>query len=286
MAEQESGDKNVLRKTFIGMLFALVVAKLAGNFAEWFYVATSGWTVLPFEGKWFNRGGINWEMTLPLTHNFLSLALVSMSWLMWSRSQAGGHQKQIQSFVSYPFLLLLIEVFLVTLYFSLASVSEQDIDGYLRTESVSDFVKRGSARPEAIIFSFVFLTFFIWDIIADVLDSPRSMEGRKSTSRLVQFSQGVITYCSISALCAMGAYLVAVSTPVDAHPRSVIMGDMALFLVLIWFRSGKLLEPILIKIFPKEAFRSNTVREMPGSIPEIASLALPLLAYFILLRTI
>jgi hypothetical protein len=273
--------QNELRRSFIGMLFALVVATSAEQFADLLLVATDGWTFRPLSLDLFNNLLHDHQRLLaPLSHSVLALLLVSMSWVMWSKSQARGHSTEIQSILSTEFVLLLIEVFLVTLYFSIVKSSEQDISKYTASHLSSDFIKPTSARPEALQMMCVFATFFVWDLIADVLKSPRSTTTNISlTQRAVNLFQGICTFCSISLVCIVGAWLVSTVSPNDGPAFKAVLGDAALITLLLFFRGGKALEYYLIKLFPGEGARQNTMRNTPPSSARIIILTLLICAF-------
>ncbi|MBO0368518.1 hypothetical protein GIB23_15635 [Pseudomonas putida] len=257
-----------LRRTFIAMLFALVAATVAQQISELLFVITGGWSSASspsaiIENLCSEKGAL----FATLAHATLALLLVSMSWVMWSKSQAGGLKKDISSVFSKGFVILLIEVFLVVLYFAIVKTMEQNFQEYSAKKTISSYVGVISARPEAFQLMWVFAVYLIWDFIADVVTSPRrDTQDREISSDIFSYVTGAIAYCFVSGVCCLGAWLVShVSAPI-ASPSEAVLGDIALICILFFFVLAKQLEYYTTKLFPREATRNNTKRETPPSI--------------------
>lgn len=259
-------SQNELRRTFIAMLFALVAATIAQQISELLFVVTGGWDLAASPSKmWDNLLSENGMLFASLSHSFLALLLVAMSWVMWSKSQAGGHKTEISSIFSKEFIILLVEVFLVVLYFAIAKTMEQNFSEYMKGKSIAAFVGTTSARPEALQMMWVFSIYFVWDVIVDVLTSPRTPRLVSVGEKCIGFVQGILTYCSVSLFCVLGAWLVSRNSPSIATPYEALWGDVALVSLLLFFALGKQLEFYAVKIFPGEGTRSNTRRDFAPS---------------------
>lgn len=259
-------SQNELRRTFIAMLFALVAATVAQQIAEMLFVLTGGWDLASSpKNMWDNLLFGNGLLFASFSHALLALLLVSMSWVMWSKSQAAGHSTEIAQIFSKEFVLLLIEVFLVVLYFAIAKTMEQNFSEYSKNKSISAYVGVASARPEALQMMWVFMVFFVWDVIVDVFYSPRDPHPIHIHSRIGAFVPGVLTYCSISLVCVGAAWVVSRFAPSSGTPYEALWGDIALIALLLFFALGKQLEFYAIKLFPGEETRRNTRRGMPPS---------------------
>lgn len=259
-------SQNELRRMFIAMLFALVAATIAQQIAELLFVITGGWDLASSPIKmWSNLLSGNGLLFASLSHSFLALLLVSMSWVMWSKSQAAGHKTEIKSIFSKEFVILLIEVFLVVLYFAIAKTMEQDFSAYSKNKEIATYVGVASARPEALQMMWVFSVFFIWDMIVDVIYSPRAPHPTRKRDRACTFVQGILCYCSISFLCAFAAWLISRVAPSAGNAYEALWGDIALVVLLLFFALGKQLEFYLIGFFPGEESRDNTKRDHPPS---------------------
>ncbi|WP_350649094.1 hypothetical protein [Pseudomonas sp. HY13-MNA-CIBAN-0226] len=259
-------SQNELRRTFIAMLFALVAATIAQQIAELLFVITGGWDLASSPSKmWENLISGNGMLFASLTHSFLALLMVSMSWVMWSKSQAAGHKTEITHIFSKEFVLLLIEVFLVVLYFAIAKTMEQNFTEYMKDKNISAYVGVASARPEALQMMWVFSVFFVWDVIVDVIYSPRTPHPVLVRERFYSFIQGLLTYCSISLLCVFAAWMVSRAAPSAGTPYEALWGDISLIALLLFFALGKQLEYFAIKFFPGEDSRKNTKRDHPPS---------------------
>lgn len=276
-------EAHKLRHTFIAMLFAFVVSVLAIKAVDLLSVITSDWNA----GFSISQIGSNllhadFLLIVPFMHLLLAFMLVSMSWVMWSRSQSSGLTKQIDSFISIPFFILLIEMLLVVMYFALTNTVEQDIAAYNNSKRIEDFVKNPSAQPEAHIFIFVFSIWFIWDIVCDVLASNLAKAPQGFISSIMAPIQGVLTYSSASFMCLLACIIVS-QVVVPKDPIKVIFADLALLSVLIWFRPAKKIEYFWIKFFPNEATRQNTRHDQPLTVKEVILLVGPILFFFVCL---
>lgn len=259
-------SQNDLRRTFIGMLFALVAATIAQQIGELLFVVTGGWDVAANPVKmWRNLIFGEGMLLASLSHALLTLLLVSMSWIMWSKSQAAGHRTEISTVFSKEFVILLTEFFLVVLYFAIAKTMEQNFSDYLKTKSISTYVGEISGRPEAIQLMWVFFVFFVWDLLVDVIYSPRDMTPGMTSNKFFSSSQGILTYCSVSLLCILAAWFVTTMTSSLGTPYEAVLADIALIAILLFFNIGKQLEFYLIKLFPGEKSRKNTKRDVKPS---------------------
>lgn len=260
-----------LRRTFIAMLFALVAATIAQQMAELLSVVTGGWDLASspremWENVLYGKG----MLLASFAHAFLALLLVSMSWVMWSKSQAAGHKTEIASVFSKEFVILLTEVFLVVLYFAVARTMEQNFSEYLKNKSIAAYVGIPSGRPEALQLMWVFWVYFIWDIIVDVMYSPRATSSVNGYQKISFFVQGVLTYCSVSILCVFAAWIVSKAAPSNGTGYEALCGDIALISLLLFFALGKQLEFYVIKLFPDESSRNNTKRSNAPSIKALS----------------
>ncbi|TQV81038.1 hypothetical protein FKG94_10100 [Exilibacterium tricleocarpae] len=292
---EQATNNNELRRTFIAMLFALVVATLAQRFADILFLVTKGWSIPIFSPDIFlNLIKNDWLLAAPFTHASLGLILVSASWVGWSKSKAAGHQNSITSLLSIPFFLLLIEVMLVTIYFGIAVSIEVNIKDYSSQGIDSDFVFQASALPEAMQLVAVFSIFLVWDILADVISSPLGAREHPhlititAKQKSIGFLTGTLTYGFSSILCLILCYVVFWLYPVDATPRHAVYGDLSLIAVIGIFHSTKCLEAYIIRLFPWEGTRSNSPREIPltsGQISKIIT-SVSLYVFFITLLCI
>lgn len=273
-------SQNDLRRTFIAMLFALVAATIAQQIAELLFVVTGSWNLAssPIE-MWENALFGNGMLLASFSHAFLALLLVSMSWVMWSSSQAAGHKTEIRSVFSKEFVILLTEVFLVILYFSIAKTMEQNFPEYSKNKSITAYVGIPSGRPEALQLMWVFWVYFIWDLLVDVMYSPRTPDPTVTHGKFSSFLQGVLTYCSISLLCILATWFVSRAAPSSGTAYEALLADVALISVLLFFALGKQLEFYVIELLPGEGRRNNTKRSAPPSAKALSMMFILFLAY-------
>lgn len=256
-------SQNELHKTFIAMLFAFVASTVGQQIAEILVVITGNWTVDSPVRIIDNIHAGNWLLMSAASHSALALFMFSMSWVMWSKSQAAGHLQDVQDIFSVKYTILLLEVLLLTLYFALSKSAETDFASYTKTNLVTDFVKNPSARPEAIQMIWVFSVFALWDYLSDVFTSPRSSASTNVVARAFTHIPGVLTYCSVSILCAIVAWSISQVTPPKGSPQQAILGDLSLVILLLFFTRAKSLEYYMLLCFPNEKSRKNTARNNP-----------------------
>jgi len=272
--------QNELHRTFIAMLFAFVAAVVAQQIAEHLIVATNNWKLGDSPDAMYERlKGDGLYLVAAFSHSALALLMLTMSWIMWSKSQGGGHRPDITSVFSVKFLIVLIEVFLVVLYFAVAKTNEANIATYSEELGLRSYVKTASAYPEAVQIQWIFAVFLVWDVIVDVLASRRSIPAVGLWNKAVAILQGVLTYCLISALCLAGAFFIAKQAPLYDSPVQAISGDIALIALLLLFNIGKSFEYYFREWMPNEKLRDNTVRDTPPKTWELATIGGLVLVY-------
>jgi hypothetical protein len=275
-------QQNELHRTFIAMLFAFVAAVVAQQIAEHLIVATNSWKLAYSPNAMYERlKGDGLYLVAAFSHSALALLMLTMSWIMWSKSQGGGNRPDITSVFSVKFLIVLIEVFLVVLYFAVAKTNEANIATYDEELGLRSYVKTASAYPEAVQILWIFAIFLIWDIIVDVLASRRSSPAVGLLNRTVAVGQGVLTYCSVSALCLVGGIAIVKQAPLYGSPTQAISGDIALIALLLFFNIGKSFEYYFRDWMPKEKLRDNTARSMPPKTWELATIGGLILVYVV-----
>ncbi|MNG16748.1 hypothetical protein D3C84_1006860 [compost metagenome] len=121
--------------------------------------------------------------------------------------------------------------------------------------------------------------FLIWDVIVDVLASRRRSPAVGLWNRAVAVLQGVLTYCTVSALCLAGAIFIAKQAPLYGSPIQAISGDIALIALLLFFNVGKSFEYYCREWMPNEKLRDNTARDIPPKTWELATIGGVVLVY-------
>lgn len=261
-------EEKKVRVTFIGMLFAIVVADLAQKITGILYLLTSGW-VAGLDGSLIidNLKENNWAVVAASLHCGLALIMIAMSWMMWSKSQSASKKGNIDSLFSIQLVLLILEVLLVVLYFALVETVDVSRSNLGLEVALGASV---SAKPEASILSLVFLLFIVWDFVQDILESPRSdwVPGN-IWARVSAVLQGIGVYCFVSMLCFIECVVLLYSIPEKDGTASVILYDIALISVVFLFNSAKKIEFYLKLIFPMEKRRNVTKRDKPMTKSEL-----------------
>ena len=130
------------RFIFVQLLFSLTAAEIARQSAEIFLQSRGFWEPLPI-----------------YAHLFLATAVVTTSWLGWSHSEA-SLKIRMRSAFSWPFLVLLVDVFLVIMYFILVRSAEIP----KAEKSVEP-----SAEDEAWMIAAIFIGYFAWDVLTKAI---------------------------------------------------------------------------------------------------------------------
>lgn len=254
-----------LQKTFVAMLFAFVAATVAQQLGEILVVATKAWKLANSAPEMLIAArGDSWLLIVAASHALLALTMVTVSWFSWSRSQATMHKSDIDTVFSRKFIIFLIEIFLVTLYFSISKSAETDYAAYLKDGLTTSFVKNPSARPEALQLLWVFMVFAAWDYLVDVL-RPFNWKKLKFSTPFLHLRR-VLAFCGVSLFCASIAYLISAATPATGGSASqIIFGDTALILAVFLFIAAKPFEHFLARGMTSEMIGGVTPREQPTS---------------------
>lgn len=153
---EEMKTEPKLRHEFVGMMFALAIGEVGVQ------------TAVLVRSK-------NWVHFLPAySHLLLATVVIAASWVGWTLSPAPGARRDVRSIFKRDFLVLLVDVFLVVVYFIL--VKTVDFTGE------KDIQLDASARPETLWILVIFGTYCVWDVLTKVLDyleMRRLRRGRK-----------------------------------------------------------------------------------------------------------
>jgi hypothetical protein len=220
-AENQNNEsaKDVLRETFVEMLFALAVGQIAVNVAAIVTIPEKFITKLP-----------------AFSHSGVALLLIATSWVGWRQSNSPGMKKLITSVFSMPFIGLLMDVVLVVLYFIVVQKVEVDLS------ATPPLLKAASVLPEAMGLMWVFGTYALWDLIADVLSEnciPKAIR-----FRLWKMFRAALVSMFTSLFCFGLVALVAWQGH-EASVIGVVALDVALAATILLFRSAKGVENLL-----------------------------------------
>ena len=234
----EDSRQNALREAFVEMLFALAVAQVAIHAADLVKVSSSLGAKMP-----------------AFAHLFLALMLIAASWVGWRGSRSPGMQRDVESIFSIAFIGLLVDVFLVVIYFII--VRQVDIE----QKGDSPVLLPPSAVPEALLLLVVFVVYAVWDLVTDVFSPgciPHGLGARAWISKTARLGL-VSTIASDMCIFFIGvAYCIARRTEHRHDSTQVVLIDVALLLMIFFFRAIKAVENPLsrwFRITDCEAFR-------------------------------
>lgn len=210
---QESKAEPKLRHEFVGMMFALAIGEVAVQTAV------------------LVRAG-NWVHFLPAySHLFLTAMLIAASWVGWTLSPSPGARRDVQGVFQMGFLVLLIDVFLVVVYFILAKTVDIAGEGSPKLNA--------SAHPEAVWILVIFATYFVWDIVTKIviylIEHRTEPWFRNYGSRM------------IPTIICLGLAWIAKPLFDGADAPHVLTADLALLSLVMLFRALKGLTDSLTK---------------------------------------
>ena len=216
----EGANQDALREAFVEMLFALAISQVAIHVAD------------------VVRIDANFASKLPaLAHLTVALVLISASWVGWRQSVSPGiKEARVKYIFSLPFVGLLLDVFLVIVYFVVVrSVEIDEKDG-------ARFLTAPSAVPEAQWIVVVFGIYVAWDLVTDVLSPGCIPEHLRRLEWLSKLGRAALTsvYCSVVCL-AMATIALMLA---QGHRRSaeVLLVDGMLLTTILFFRTIKTTE--------------------------------------------
>lgn len=250
----ENSNQIEIRYSFVGMLFALVVANSAKKISEIIYLSTNGWSSF-FDQSIFLYN----EMAIlsSLSHEILVVFVVASSWVGWTKSlSVNPNNASTRGVHNHSFALLILEVILVTLYFALSESNELKASDHneLGVLVVDDI--EFSSRPESLILILIFSIYAIWDYFSDVF--ARSLNGVSGVRKWVSdFITAPVVFCFSSVTSAILAWVTYLTSPDNMSPLQVVISDFALFMVVLYFYKSKCFEGYLIRTFPVESQRAQ-----------------------------
>ncbi|QDV24366.1 hypothetical protein [Aureliella helgolandensis] len=215
MSRKEAGSQaaesdNELHFSFVELLFSLAVAEIALRFAD----------VVDNAGPKFLEA----ECWPAYCHLLLALLLITTSWIGWGKASRARRNIHLSSVYSPDFAELMIDVFLVVVYFVLVR----------KTETVdADLNVNLSMRPEAVCLAAVFILYFMWDFIS-------KFPLRMSRDGTPYGWKPILTRGKTSLTCALLALIAAVySWHVATSVYQVIAFDLSAMGLIILFRELK-----------------------------------------------
>ena len=204
-----------LRHGFVAMLFALTAGQIAISAADLVEI--------------WNVGAVGLDFLAPVTHLLLALVIVTTSWVGWSVVTANS--EPVEHPFHFPFSVLLLDVFLVVIYFVIALEVEIDPDQKL--------ILYPSASEEIVGVMFIFGVYCFWDVVHDVVI-------KKQNWFIAVFASAVSL---VAAVMVWVAYSCLSS---NASVWSVLCADIALLGLVFAFRALKGVEkPLADWIVPK-----------------------------------
>lgn len=194
MSSEESDEiarktETKLRHMFISMLFALVVGQLTVTI----YTSLQDFQ---FTLEWLNSAKYT------ISHFVLALFVITTSWVDWSNTFEEPNFPRLTTIISKGFALLIIDIFILILYFGLI-------------EKI-DPLGKPSANPESTLFVMIFVLYIIWDLVYS------SSEIKKKVWEILP-----------AVLCTFASFLILLLLSLKDY---VLLADAMLLLTLFGFR--------------------------------------------------
>jgi hypothetical protein len=208
---KDTNEKNPVHITLIEMLFALAIAEIATE---------SGVLIQYLRDNW---NAVDWQLaSTVISHLMLALFVIVLSWIGWNASDSVAGETEL---LTSDFVELIIDAFLVIVYFILVRTSElpeKDVNGVW-------LLNAQSAKPETICITTVFWLYLIWDCVS------------KFKVFRVKWMRFIPTLIC-TAICLIIVLCIDINT---SNPINVVIIDMTLLFVMLLFRALK------YKTFPK-----------------------------------
>jgi hypothetical protein len=203
-----------LRFGFVEMLFALTAAEIAIQASDLVKYLGIDTAVLP-----------------AYTHLLVATTLVTTSWVGWLKSKAPGNRLDVEAVFSWPFVVLLLDVFLVVCYF----IVVRGLDA----KGSGDSIVRAapSAANETFWLMVVFAGYFLWDVLTKALIGYADEQQKTLLQRLQ--SRRFWKRAWVSAACLLVSIVMWQLMRGFTRTWSVVAADGALIAVILLFRALK-----------------------------------------------
>jgi hypothetical protein len=201
MAEDNDQSSRQLHHLFVEMLFALAIGEVAIDVADLVRMKIYGQICIV-------------QSLAAYSHLLLATGVIATSWVGWRKSAFSG--SEMKSVFSCDFLELLLDVFLVVLYFLLVRLAE--IPGDPSRSLIPE------AASEIWVIAAIMVAYLVWDVLSCRTD------GHKLRSRVWASVVSV-------ALAVLAVFTLPSRSDV---PGAVILSDLALLILVFSFRAMKL----------------------------------------------
>jgi hypothetical protein len=223
-----------LRHEFVGMMFAVTIGEVGLQAAA------------------LVKAGHPWHFLPAYSHLLLATIVIAASFVGWSLSPAPGAQEDVPNVLHPEFLVLLLDVFLVIVYFIL--VRSVEFVGEGRPPAIAP------AEGVAFWIVVIFFMYLVWDILT-------KLAHRESTTRrpwLGEFDVRILP----TVLCLILA-LLARCVVKGADCPHLLTADLALLSLVLLFRALKDLSAALLQARGDLSSASPPTREVPPKTPRI-----------------
>ncbi len=196
-----------------------------------------------------------------LSHVVLALAVISMSWIEWSRAvEVQTSKDPLTTIFQVRFFLLLLDVGLVFLYFALAREIDIDVGVVIAGGQGAVDALEPDVHGAVYWSSLILGGYVLYDFVTDVLMKANldTSRGRHSVTPARNRRQWIRDRCTdaligcYSSLICFGFVVVVIkrSVPWDQTVGSVFWTNCALLAMFVVFRVLKFGESALAEVLP------------------------------------
>ena len=236
MSEINPPATATLRSDFVTMLFALA----AGQVAVFSYQVFSA--VTPAVGT---SSDLDLWVYAAFAHLAVALLVIASSWVGWSKSMSAS--REVQRVFDKDFLPWVLDVFLVIVYFFLASSAE--VKGPLAPDGTYELT-RPSALPETKFVLYLLLLYFVWDLLSKCWPAKFPAKFNEVSSiNISKWCKNAVASSLASVISSILAivFFVVVTKQVETNTitpsaYAVISVDIAIGFLVVLFRVLKSLE--------------------------------------------
>ncbi len=208
MTKNSNNESTKLRFDFIGMAFALALGQVGIEIGEFY---SAGLSLRKYPHVLFQL--------------LLGTYIIASSWVGWNKSRSKGNLETIDNTFGKPFLLLLIDLFLVICYFIIIKGVEKP---YLEDNMNSNI----TAKPELFWSMVIMATYFIWDIVSKLISF---------NSKKFKFKVHFKTYLkrAYQAIICFSFLIILYNNIAYYNSYNTILIDIYILMVFILFRGLK-----------------------------------------------
>lgn len=211
-------QKTDLRKVFVQLLFSLAIGQVALRIGDLVSV---------------NADIANYFYSY--SHLALSVFIITTSWVGWHNSKSTLIEDNINNVISWQYLVLLVDLFLVITYFIIVKGAETPIDHNIES------IPNASSYIECFWTVIIFITYLFWDVLTKTFDFTYIYNGELQKFRRGREFQGKHLYQRLKPTlwCTAFSFLIFFLMSNETEENRVLITDLSLIFLFFTFRGMK-----------------------------------------------